>query len=57
MEEVFSVKLQTENACFCLRSKLNKTQPTQIRTAIQSSSTFVKISGSISEVKEIWIGQ
>ena len=31
MKEAFLVKLQTENLCFCLRWKLNKTQASQIK--------------------------
>ena len=31
MKEEFSIKFQTENLCFCLRWKLNKTQTAQIR--------------------------
>ena len=31
MKEAFSVKLQTENLCFCLRWKLSKVQPAQIK--------------------------
>ena len=45
IKEAFSVKLQTENCCFCFRQKLNKTQTAQIRNTMQSSSTFIKMSG------------
>ena len=52
MKENFSVKLQTENRCFCLRQKCNKAQAAQIRNTMQSSSTLTKISGPIAEVKK-----
>ena len=46
------VKLQTENFCFCLRWKLNKTQAAQVSNIMQSSSTLIRISGSIPEGKK-----
>ena len=47
MKEAFSVKLQTENCCFCLKWKLNKAQAAQRRNTMQSLSILIKISGSV----------
>ena len=46
------VKLQTENFCFCLRWKLNKTQAAQVSNIMHSSSTLIRISGPIPEGKK-----
>ena len=51
VKEAFSVKIQTENLCFCLRKRLHKTQSAQIRNIMQSSTTFIRISRLIPEVK------
>ena len=51
IKDAFSVKLQTESLFF-LKIKLNKIQATQIRNIIQSSSTFIKISGPVPELKK-----
>ena len=51
MKEVFSVKLQSENQWFSLRQNSNKTQAPQIRNIMQSSNTFIRISGPIPDVK------
>ena len=52
MKEACSVNLQTENLCFYSRQKLNKTQDAQIRNTMQSSSTFMRIAGPVTEVKK-----
>ena len=62
MKETFSVKLQTDSLCLCLIWKLNKTQAAQIRNIMQSSSTFIRMSGPIPEVKkkiciDKWLGK
>ena len=47
----FLLKLQTEYLCFCF-FKLNKTHATQTRNIMKYSSTFIRISESIPEVKK-----
>ena len=51
MKLAFLVKLQTENLFFCFRIKI-KTRAAQTRNIIQSSSTFIRISGPVLEVKK-----
>ena len=52
MKLAFSLNFQTKYVCFCLPKKLNKVQATQIRNIMQSSRTFIRISGLIPEVKK-----
>ena len=52
MKIAFSVKLQTECLCFCLRQKLEKTQAAQTRNIMQSLGTFIRISALVLGVKK-----
>ena len=57
MNETFVVMLQTENLCFSLRYQLNETYASHLGTITHSSIIFIRISGTIREVKKIYIEQ
>ena len=52
MKDSFSVKLQTQNRCFFFFFKLKKTQTAQIRNTMQYSSTLIKTSELILDMKK-----